>query len=139
MDTLNKFVHKWEESLNQDAVLKRRIEHIQSALEEGREVLEVGIEKKGVFTISLEEKKFYLKSRKASKPLLSWKVPLPLFKQMLLGYERIVYALLDNECTLSFDTPHFTHWDGITALAVILTAQEMVKKDLAVKKLVEEL
>jgi len=58
---------------------------------------------------------------------------------MLLGYERIVYALLDNECTLSFDTPHFTHWDGITALAVILTAQEMVKKDLAVKKLVEEL
>jgi len=139
MDTLNKFVHKWEESLNQDAVLKRGIEHIQSVLEEGREVLEVGIEKKGVFTISLEEKKFYLKSRKASKPLLSWKVPLPLFKQMLLGYERIVYALLDNECTLSFDTPHFTHWDGITALAVILTAQEMVKKDLAVKKLVEEL
>jgi hypothetical protein len=58
---------------------------------------------------------------------------------MLLGKERIVYALLDKECTLSFDSPHFTHWNGTTALAVILAAQEMVKKDPGMKKMVEDL
>jgi hypothetical protein len=139
MDSLSELVHKWEKSLNQDVVLKRRIEHIQSSIKEGRAVVEVNIKERGVFTISLEEKKFHLKPRKASKPLLSWKVPLPLFKEVLLGNERIAYALLDKGCMLSFDTPHFTHWDGITALSVILTAQEMVKKDPGIKKVVEEL
>ena len=139
MDTLGKFMQEWEKYLNQDVVLKRRNEHIQSSIEEGKAVVEIDIRGRGVFTIILKEKRFYLREGKITQPLLSLSVPLSLFKEMLVGKERILYALLDKECALSFDTPHFTHWNGTTALAVILAAQEVVKKVPKVKKMVEEL
>ena len=139
MNALDKFAEKWEEYLNSDVVVKRRIEHVNSAIEEGRAVAEVDIKDRGVFTVELKGNKFHLRSGRGSKPLLSWVVPATLFREMLLGKERILYAMLDKECTLSFDTPHFTHWDGITALAVILAAQEMVKNVPEAKKLAEEM
>ncbi len=139
MAALDEFMHNWEKYLNQDAVLNKRNEHIQSTIKEGKDVVELDIKERGVLTVELKEKGFQLKKDKAEKPLLSWSVPATLFKEVLLGKERIIYALLDKECTLSFDSPHFTHWNGTTALAVILAAQEMVKKDPGMKKMVEDL
>jgi hypothetical protein len=139
MDALYKFMQRWKEYLDQEMELKKRIKHIRSTIDEGRAVVEVDVKSRGVFTIELKEKRFILRKGKAVQPLLSWSVPASLFKEMLLGKERILYAILDKGCTLSFDTPHFTHWDGTTALAVVLAAQEMVKRVPEVKKMVEEI
>jgi hypothetical protein len=132
-------MHKWEESLNRDAMLTRRIAHIKSTIKEGKAVIELEIEGKGIFTMVLARKRFQLTSGKSTTPLLRWRVPLTLFKEVLLGKEKILYALLDKVGALSFDTPHFTHWNGATALATILIAQEMVKKDHETRKILENI
>jgi hypothetical protein len=139
MNSIHDFMHKWEESLNRDAMLARRIDHIKSTIEEGKAVIEIEIDGRGIFTMVLEEKKFRLTSGKSTTPLLRWRVPLTLFKEVLLGKEKILYALLDKVGALSFDTPHFTHWNGATALATILIAQEMVKKDHETRKILENI
>ncbi len=96
MNALDKFAEKWEEYLNSDVVVKRRIEHVNSAIEEGRAVAEVDIKDRGVFNIELKGNKFHLRPGRGSKPLLSWAVPATLFREMLLGKERILYAMLDK-------------------------------------------
>ncbi|HUT84791.1 MAG TPA: hypothetical protein VMX95_09085 [Thermodesulfobacteriota bacterium] len=139
MNLFQKFVEGWETYLNQDPVLRERTAHFKSTLEEGKAVVMVEVEGRGVFSVELKEKGFQIRSGKAALPLLGWKVPLSLFKEALLGKERILYALMDKGCRLSFDTPHFTHWDGITALEIILLACEMVKKSPEMRKIAEEM
>jgi hypothetical protein len=139
MDVFHEFVQNWEAYLNQDSVLEERTAHFKSTLEKGQTIVELEVEGKGVFSVELKEKGFQIRTGKAALPLLGWKVPLSLFKEALLGKERILYALLDTRCRLSFDTPHFTHWDGITALEIILLACEMVKKSPEMRKIAEEM
>jgi hypothetical protein len=137
MDALQEFAQHWDAYLKQDAVLNKRNKHLQSTITDGRAVVELCVQGKAVFTVSLKGGHFQLRSGKADSPLLSWSVPIALFKEVLLGKERILYALLDRTCTLTFDSPAFTHWNGITALGVILAAQEMVRNNAALKRLVE--
>ena len=96
MNALDKFAEKWEEYLNRDVVVKRRIEHVNSAIEEGRAVAEVDIKDRAVYTIELKGGKFHLRPGRGSKPLLSWVVPATLFREMLLGKE-VFSALLKTE------------------------------------------
>jgi hypothetical protein len=139
MDAFHEFVKNWEAYLNQDSVLQERTAHFKSTLEKEQTIVEVEVEGRGVFSVELKEKGFQIRKGKAALPLLGWKVPLFLFKEALLGKERILYALLDTRCRLFFDTPHFTHWDGITALEIILLACEMVKKSPEMRKIAEEI
>jgi hypothetical protein len=119
--------------------LQARNAHFKSTIEQGKAMVEVEVEGKGVYTVELKGERLHIRSGRASIPLLSWRVPLDLLKDVLLGKERILYALLDKRCRLSFDTPNFTHWNGTTALKVILSACEMVKRSPEMRRLVEEL
>jgi hypothetical protein len=139
MDVLHEFMQKWGDYLHEDPVLAKRNSHVKCSLKEGKAIVEVDIEDKGVFSVILKGGKFNVSSGKAATPLLSWKIPTRLFKDVLLGKERILYAMLDESCKLSFDTPNFTHWDGATAVEVMVRAQEMVKESPEIRKMVEEL
>jgi len=139
MDVFQAFAQGWETHLNQDPVIRARTAHIKSTLKEGKPLVEVEVEARGVLTVEQKGGTFQIGRDKASHPLLSWRVPLSLFKEVLLGKERILYALLDKRCGLSFDTPHFSHWNGVTALEIILLACEMVKKSPEMRRLAEEL
>lgn len=137
MSVFHEFIRHWEASLNQDSELQKLITHHKSSIADGQALLELNVKDRGVFSVSLQGKKFQIKPGRAGKPLLSWDVPLALFKAMVFGNERILYVLMDQACTLAFDTPNFTHWNGTTVLAVILMAREMVKSNPACKKLAE--
>jgi len=139
MEALNDFMNYLEKYLNAEPIMRRRIEHIKSSIEDGKALVELTIQGKEPFTVELKERRFRIRSGPARVPLLSWSVPMNLLKQVLLGKAKILYTLRDPACTLSFDTPNFTHWNGITALAVILMAQELVKKDPVMKQLVENI
>ena len=69
MAVLDEFMHNWEKYLNQDAVLNKRNEHIQSTIKEGKDVVELDIKERGVLTVELKEKGLQLKKDKAEKPL----------------------------------------------------------------------
>jgi hypothetical protein len=139
MEPLQELIHRWERYLNQDLVLKKRNDHIKSTIADGKDVFELEVKDRGTFTVKLQDKKFLLRSGKAEQPLISWSVPLWLYKKVLLGEERIAFAMLDEESTVSFDTTNFTHWNGTTALGVILMTREMVKRDSEIKKLAESI
>lgn len=139
MEALQEFKEKWQAALRQDDVLNKRNKHIQSSIKDGSAVVELTIQDKAVFTVSLKAGEFQLQEGKAKTPLLSWSLPGKLFKEVLLGKERILYALLDKGCTLSFNSSQFTHWNGITALGVILVAQEMMRKNPEMKRIAEAL
>ena len=138
MDTLHIVMRKLEEYLNNEPVLQRRNAHIKSTIKDGKDLVELDIQgtDAGTFTIQVKGKKFLVRTGAATVPLLTWSVPLALFKDVLLGKVKILYTMLDPSCTLTFDSPNFTHWNGITALAVILMAQEMVKKNPELKQMV---
>jgi hypothetical protein len=139
MNLFQKFVEGWETYLNQDPVLRERTAHFKSTLAEEKALVELEVEGNSILTVERKGQKFQIREGKASMPLLSWRVPLSIFKEVLLGKERILYALMDKGCRLSFDTPHFTHWNGVTALEIILSACEMVKRSPEMKKIAEEL
>jgi len=139
MEPLQELIHRWERYLNQDPVLKKRNDHIKSTIADGKDVFELEVKDRGTFTVKLQDKKFLLRSGKAEQPLMSWSVPMGLYKKVLLGEERIAFAMLDETSTVSFDTTNFTHWNGATALGVILMTREMVKRDTEIKKLAESI
>ena len=139
MNLFEEFVQKWEAYLNQDPVIQERTAHFKSTLAEEKALVELEVEGNSILTVERKGRKFEIRRDKASLPLLSWRVPLSLFKEVLLGKERILYALLDKRCKLSFDTPNFSHWNGVTALEIILSACEMVKKSPEMRKIAEEM
>jgi len=139
MKPLQEFIQRWERYLNQDTVLKKRNDHIKSTIADGKDVFELEVKDIGTFTVKLKDKNFHLRTGKAEQPLISWRVPLWLYKKVLLGEERIAFAMLDEASTVSFDTPNFIHWNGATALGVILMTREMVKRDPEIKKLAESM
>jgi hypothetical protein len=139
MKSLDLFMQRWQDALNHDPVLQKRNNHIKSTIPDGKDVFELSIHDTESFSVKLDNKSFAIRKGKADHPLIRWEVPQPLLKKVLLGEERIAYAFLDEECSLSFDTPNCTHWNGATALAVILMTREMVKKDPEIKKIAESL
>ena len=139
MESMQAFMQEWEEYLNRDPILKKRNNNYKSTISEGEAIVEVEVEGRGLLTVELVGERLKVRPDKAAHAILSWSVPLPLFKEVLLGSEKLLFALVDGRCKLSFHTPRFTHWNGTTALAVILAAQEMVKRSPEARSLLEAL
>jgi hypothetical protein len=138
MNTFAKIMSCWEEVLNKDAELDERNKSIYSGIE-GRTVIQIEVEGKPSYIIDVKGGKFKVHQSSVTSPLLNWKLPVSLFKDVMLGRHRLIYSLLDPKGTLSFDAPNFTHWNGATIIEMLYLACEMGVMNSEVSKLVEEL
>ena len=138
MDTFAKIMNRWEKVLNQDGELEERSKSIYSDLE-GRTAIQLELEGQPAYIVDINDGKFKVHQGTATSPLICWKLPVSLFKDVMLGKQRLIYGLLDSRGNLSFDTPSFTHWNGATIIEMLFLASEMCVKSSEVSKLVEEL
>ena len=138
MDNFAKMMNCWEEVLNTDAELEERNKSIYSSLE-GMTAIQLEVEGQPSYIMDVKSGKFKLQQGSATSPLLKWKLPVALFKDVLLGKLRLIYSLLDQRGTVSFDTPNFTHWNGATVIEMLFLACELCAKNQEVSKLVEGL
>jgi hypothetical protein len=138
MDNLATIMKRWEEVLNGDTELAERNKSIYSSVE-GRIPLQIEIEGLSPYKVGIKGGKFTIQKGSDRKPLLAWKLPVVLFKEVMLGKQRLIYAMLDSRGTLSFDTPNFSHWNGATIIEMLFLACEMGQKESNISKLVEGL
>jgi hypothetical protein len=83
--------------------------------------------------------KFTVHQGSAARPLLKWRLPISLLKEVMCGEHRLIYSILDPRGMLSFDTPNFTHWNGATIIEMLYLACEMAAKNSEISQLVKEL
>ena len=138
MDNLAKIMKRWEEVLNDDGELAERNKSIYSSVE-GRIAIQIEVDGESSYKIEIKGGKFKIQKGSDKTPLLTWKLPIGLFKDVMLGKQRVIYALLDPRGKLSFDTPNFTHWNGATIIEILFLASEMGQKESNISKLVEDL
>lgn len=138
MDTLKKIMKFWEETLNADPELAERNKSPYSTLE-GKTAVQLEVENSAVYNVAVKTGQFKVSRGKAKSPLLCWKVPGKVFKDVLMGEHKLMYSILDPAGSLQFDTPHFTHWNGATIIEMLFLAHEMTVKNPKIFKLVQEL
>jgi hypothetical protein len=138
MDNLATIMKRWEEVLNGDIELAERNKSIYSSVE-GRIPIQIEVEGLSPYKIGIKGGKFKIQKGSDRKPLLAWKLPVVLFKEVMLGKQRLIYAMLDPRGTLSFDKPNFSHWNGATIIEMLFLACEMGQKESNISKLVEGL
>ena len=138
MDNLAKIMESWEGILNSDAELAERGKSIYSTME-GKSAVQIEIEGFPAYHVDVADYRFKVGRGPATGALLTWKLPLSLFKDVMLGKYRLIYSLLDPRGTITFDTPNFTHWNGATIIEMLYLACEMARKSRAFSELVEGL
>jgi hypothetical protein len=138
MDNLATIMKRWEEVLNSDEELAERNKSTYSSVE-GRIAIQIEVDGESSYKIEIKGGKFKIQKGSDKKPLLTWKLPIGLFKDVMLGKQRVIYALLDPRGKLSFDTPDFIHWNGATIIEMLFLASEMGQKESNISKLVEGL
>ena len=138
MNDFAKIMDCWGKVLNEDAELEERNKSIYSSLE-GKTAIKLEVEGQSSYIVDISGGKFKIHQDSATSPLLNWKLPVSLFKDVMLGKQRLIYGLLDSRGTLSFNTPNFTHWNGATIIEILFLACEMGAKRLEVSKLIERL
>ena len=86
--------------------------------------------------MDVKEGKFKVSTGAAEKPLLRWKMSNRIFSEVIQRKHQLLYSMLDPEAELTFDTPHFTHWNGATIIEMLLLASEMTTKNPDIQELV---
>jgi len=138
MSTFEKIMTRWEEVLNSDAELAERNKSTYSTVE-GRTAIQLEVGKQQPWCVQVKDGKFKIQQGAGEHPLLTWKVPADVFKDVMLGTHRLIFSLLDLRGSLSFDSPNFSHWNGATIIEMLLLAQEMSTKNQEIATLVKKL
>ena len=138
MDNFATIMERWGTILNSDEELAERNKSIYSSLE-GRTAINLEVAGQNPYRVDVSGGKFAVQQGSAEAPLLTWKLPPALLKDVMLGKQRLIYGLLDPRGTLAFDTPNFTHWNGATIIEMLFLASEMGQKESNISKLVEGL
>ncbi|MEM0054268.1 MAG: hypothetical protein QXL89_08805 [Nitrososphaeria archaeon] len=104
----------------------------------GKELITFKIKDFLTFTVSLDENGiFNIAPKIGVDPILSVEMPLNLFKDMVLGKERVIYALANPQNSVSYKKGiAFSDW--ITIFEVISALQELIESDPALWQLIEE-
>lgn len=138
MSAFEKIMNSWEEVLNSDAELAERNRSTYSTIE-GRTAIQLEVDKQPPYSVQVLDGKFKIKQGAGEQPLLTWKVPPDVFKDVMLGKHRLIFSLLDPKGTLSFGTANFSHWNGATIIEMLLLAQELSTKNQEIASLVKKL
>ena len=138
MDNFATIMDRWGTILNSDEELAERNKSIYSSLE-GRTAINLEVAGQNPYRVDVSGGKFTVQQGSAEGPLLTWKLPLALLKEVMLGKQRLIYGLLDPRGTLAFDTPNFTHWNGATIIEILFLACEMGEKEAEISQLIKGL
>ena len=138
MDNFATIMERWGTILNSDEELAERNKSIYSSLE-GRTAINLEVAGQNPYRVEVSGGKFAVQQGSAEGPLLTWKLPPALLKDVMLGKQRLIYGLLDPRGTLAFDTPNFTHWNGATIIEILFLACEMGEKDAHISQLIKGL
>ena len=138
MDNFATIMERWGTILNSDEELAERNKSIYSSLE-GRTAINLEVAGQNPYRVDVSGGKFAVQQGSAEGPLLTWKLPLALLKDVMLGKQRLIYGLLDPRGTLAFDTPNFTHWNGATIIEMLFLACEMGEKEAHISQLIQGL
>ena len=138
MDNVATIMKLWEGVLNSDEELAERNKSIYSSME-GRTAITLEVEGQKAYRVDVRDGTFTVRPGSAEGPLLTWKLPPALLKDVMLGKQRLIYGLLDPRGTLAFDTPNFTHWNGATIIEMLFLACQMGEKEAAVSQLIKGL
>lgn len=138
MGNYEKIMSSWEQYLNADEELLERNKSPYSTIE-GRTAVQLEVAKQAPYIVDVRDSKFKVGKGTVEKPLLCWKVPQKIFRDVMLGKHRLIFSILDPQGDLFFDTPNFTHWNGATVIEILFLAHEMTLKKPGIKKLVEGL
>ena len=138
MDAFEKLMNNWEQILNADAELAERHKSPYSTIE-GKTAIQLEVGKQSPYSVHVQDGKFSIRKGTADRPLLCWRVPRSVFKDVMLGNHRLIFSILDPAGTLSFDTANFTHWNGATIIEMLLLAHEMTAQNKEMSKIVEGL
>ena len=138
MDNFATIMERWGTILNSDEELAERNKSIYSSLE-GRTAINLEVAGQNPYRVDVSGGKFAVQQGSAEGPLLTWKLPPALLKDVMLGKQRLIYGLLDPRGTLAFDTPNFTHWNGATIIEMLFLACEMGEKEAHISQLIKDL
>lgn len=138
MANIDDFITKWTEALNSDEELQLRNRDKASTLE-GKVAIQLGIEGIGQYHLLVHEGRFSFTQGTSPDPLLCWDLPVSLLKEVLLNQQPVFYGLLDERGSLSFNTPHFTHFNGASIIEMLYLAQEVVKTDEEIQQWIQQL
>ena len=138
MDNFATIMDRWGTLLNSDEELAERNKSIYSSLE-GRTAINLEVAGQNPYRVDVSGGKFAVQQGSAEGPLLTWKLPPALLKDVMLGKQRLIYGLLDPRGTLAFDTPNFTHWNGATIIEMLFLACEMGEKEAHISQLIKGL
>ena len=138
MDNFATIMERWGSILNSDEELAERNKSIYSSLE-GRTAINLEVAGQNPYRVDVSGGKFAVQQGSAEGPLLTWKLPPALLKEVMLGKQRLIYGLLDPRGTLAFDTPNFTHWNGATIIEMLFLACEMGEKEAHISQLIKGL
>jgi len=138
MEMIESFLKSWEDCLNSDEELQLRNTDKASTLE-GRVAIQLNIESSNQYSVHVKDGKFTVDKGISQNPLLCWDLPVSLLQEVLLNKQPVFYALLDERGSVSFDTPHFTHFNGASIIEMLYLAQEVVKRDPEMDHLIQQL
>lgn len=135
MNRFAEIMFRWEQILNADEELRERNRNFYSTIE-GRSAIELIVGSQPPYKVDVKEGKFKVSTGAAEKPLLRWKMSNRIFSEVIQRKHQLLYSMLDPEAELTFDTPHFTHWNGATIIEMLLLASEMTTKNPDIQELV---
>lgn len=107
---------------------------------EGKELIELSVPKLFTYTFELKEGKFIIKEGSATgRPILRVRMPLDVFKEMILTKQRVIWALADPRNDLECIWPEIGWSDWITVLEILVIGQELVERVSTMWDLIEGL
>jgi hypothetical protein len=138
MNRFAEIMFRWEQTLNADEELQERNRNSYSTIE-GRTAIELIVGSQPPYKVEVKDGKFKVSIGAAEKPLLRWKMPGKIFSEVIQQKHQLLYSMLDPEAELTFDTPHFTHWNGATIIEMLLLASEMTIKHPDIQEIVQKM
>jgi hypothetical protein len=106
---------------------------------DGRELVELEVPDAFYCVIQLKEGEFSIARKKAKDPCLSCRIPLNLFREMVLGKHKVVWVLCDKSVQVKTCTHRIALSDWTTILEVLVCAIDLTEMNPKIWKFWENL
>jgi len=94
---------------------------------DGKELIEIEVPDAFYCVIKLSKGKFEVKKEKAKDPCLAFSMPFKLFKEMVLGKHKIIWALSDKSVRIKSCKQGISLSDWTTILEILVGVQDLAE------------